>query len=438
MSLVKAKSLFRLVQNVGVTAAAIFVLAGIGQTASAQTVSLTAGIAKGGMSCAPSNNGTGHLVCLEYASSGTLIGVSWEAPPAVNGSEAPNTIDTLNPLATPAGTPTGSPGCGPSNDGSGSVVCLVIAKTSSGFTLQGIAFSPPATATATSHLQTLGTEAATATIGNPSCVSANAKITETGGTFGAVVCALVMNGALYGVGFEPHTNTTTSLVALSLGTAFTGNPSCTTTVPNTPGVCAVRQGNTLEGFTLLFNPPNGNTAASLTIGNALSLGKTTVTGDPNCATPFNGKGVDNTFTVTCAVVSGNALLGVSFDPQDKTVSAFQTLGAPPDGGTWTGAPGCAATNDGRTQFQELVSCAVASSTTNLFEVSFDPRGPVSFGINGAFGTNAESSPSCLPLAIDADELYCGATVASGASGGFMLPVGILPQHVSTAVLHALQ
>jgi hypothetical protein len=223
-----------------------------------------------------------------------------------------------------------------------------------------------------------------------------------------------------------------------LGTAFTGNPSCTTTVPNTPGVCAVRQGNTLEGFTLLFNPPNGNTAASLTVGNALSLGKTTVTGDPSCATPFNGKGVDNTFTVTCAVVSGNALLGVSFDPQDKTVSAFQTLGAPPDGGTWTGAPGCAATNDGRTQFQELVSCAVASSTTNLFEVSFDPRGPVSFGINGAFGTNAESSPSCLPLAIDADELYCGATVASGASGGFMLPVGILPQHVSTAVLHALQ
>jgi hypothetical protein len=423
-------------------AATIFIFVGLDHGASAQTVPLTTGIAKGAISCAPSNNGTGHMVCLEYAGSGSLVGVSWEAPPAINGSEAPGTIDPLNPLATPAGTPNGAPGCGSANDGSGAAVCLVVAKAGSGFTFQGIAFSPPATATATSTLQTLGTAAASATIGNPGCASANTKIAGTAGTFGAVFCALVMNGALYGVGFEPHTNTTTPLTALSLGTGFTGtftgDPSCAATAANTPGVCAVRMGNALVGFTLQFSAPNGNAGASVTAANAFSLGTTTVTSDPGCAIPANGKNADGTFTAICAAVSGNSLIGIAFDPQDKTVTAVQTLGGPPDAGTWTGSPSCASTTDGRAQFQNLVGCAIVSSTTNLFAATFDPRGPTSFGINGAFGSNAEAGLSCLPLAIDADALYCGATVASGASGGFMLPVGILPQRVSTSFLQSLQ
>jgi hypothetical protein len=451
MAVVKAKCCLRFNPIVDgkkwLAAAAILLLAGVDHPAASQSMQLTTGIATGAISCAPSNNGTGHLVCLEYGSGGNLVGVSWEAPPAVGGSEAPNAVDPLSPvLPTPAGTPQGAPGCGPANDGSGSIVCLIVAKTSSGFTFQGVAFNPFNTANVpSSALQTLGTAATSATIGNPGCAATDTKIAGAGGSFGAVFCALVMNGALFGVGFEPHTNTATPLTALSLGAGFTGTfagaPSCAPTAANTPGVCAVRMGNTLIGFTLLFNPPNGGAGASLIAANAVSLGATTVTSDPSCAVPENGKNADNTFTAICGVISGNTLLGIAFDPQDKTVTAFETLGGVPDGGTWTGSPSCAFTNDGltpRAQFENLVSCGLLSSTTNLFEVTFDPRGRQSFGINGPFGSKAEVRLNCIEIAIDADALYCGATVASGASDGFMLPVGILPLRSMPGILQSLQ
>ncbi len=427
--------------------AAIFLLAGAEHPAAAQSVPLTTGIATGAISCAPSNNGTGHLVCLEYGSGGSLVGVSWQAPPAAGGSEAPNTVDLLGPaLPAPAGAPQGAPGCGSANDGSGSIVCLIVARTSSGFTFQGVAFNPFNTANVpSSALQTLGTAAASATIGNPGCAATDTTIAGAGGSFGAVFCAFVMNGAIFGVAFEPHTNTTTPLATLSLGTGFTGpftgNPSCVATAPNSPDVCSVRMGNTLIGFTVLFNPPGGNAAASLTASNVLSLGAATVTSDPSCAVPENGKNADNTFTASCGVISGNTLLGIAFDPQDKMVTAFQTLGGVPDGGTWTGSLSCAFTNDGltpRAQFENLVSCGMLSSTTNLFEATFDPRGPQSFGINGPFGSNVVTGLSCVEIAIDGDALYCGATAASGASDGFMLPVGILPRRVMTTILQSLQ
>src|SRR5690242_18520305 len=75
------------------TGLAAVALIGFCQPAAAQTETLTnGGVVPGAMSCAPSNNGTGHMVCLEYLASGSLLGLSWQAPPGATG-EPTDTVD---------------------------------------------------------------------------------------------------------------------------------------------------------------------------------------------------------------------------------------------------------------------------------------------------------------------------------------------------------
>ena len=106
----------------------------------AQTVQFGAGqsVAPDVVSCAPSNNGTGHLVCAEmFSGSNTLQGVSWQTPPFGQGA-----VNQM-PLGAPApGLLAGRrPGCGSAADGTGTVLCALEANDNR---LYGIAFYPPA------------------------------------------------------------------------------------------------------------------------------------------------------------------------------------------------------------------------------------------------------------------------------------------------------
>ncbi len=443
-------------QWTGLAAAALI---GFSQPIAAQTVTLTnAGVVNGAISCAPSNNGTGHMVCLEYSASGSLLGVSWQAPPGATG-EITDTVDTET-LAAPAGSLVGAPGCGPENDGHGTTACLVVSKTTSGsFNIQGIAFYPPTDHTGTttpSGLVTLATEPANTVIGTPSCASA--------GSGGVVVCAISLNGQLFGVGFEPKTNvsTTTStnpaaLTPLLVGASIIGNPSCASgeNANAIPSVCAVREGNSLVGFAITFTPPP---TARIASEDAISLGSMTFASDPSCGIPANGQVATSSFVATCGIVSGTTLFGLSFDPIDaipasspsSRTTAFESLGKAPDGGNWTGNIGCSGIADFRrgppqntnafpnaSPNQNLIGCAATSSTDNVFEITFDPRLPVSRGVVGPFGGHANANLSCLSLAIDRENLYCGGTTPAGASAGYTIPVGILPPATAPVLMQFL-
>jgi hypothetical protein len=440
-------------QWVGLAAAAVI---GLYQPVVAQTTTLTTGgVATGAVSCAPSGNGTGHMVCLEYSTAGLVIGLSWQAPPGA-ATETTGTV-VGDSLAQPSGVPVGAPGCGPDLNGLGTTTCLVVSETTSGFALQGIAFYPPTdpqgTGTTTpSGFVTIATELAGTHIGNPSCASANSG--------GAVVCTININGQLYGVGLTPTINgpqapqiptranpdtitlTASPLTLLLSGASVTGNPSCAagdTGNQPVPVVCAVKEGNSLVGFALTY------TTAAVASEDAISLGSMTFAGDPSCAIPANGQVGTTSFVATCGIVSGTTLFGLSFDPIDaipasstsSRTTAFQSLGKAPDTGSWTGSIGCAAIKDLRrgvdpnlnhfpnaSPNQNLISCAAISSTDNIFEVTFDPRLPVSRGVAGPFGGNANANLSCLPLDIDLDNTYCGGTTTTGASVGYTLPVGV--------------
>jgi hypothetical protein len=437
-------------QWVGLAAAAAI---GFCQPVAAQTTTLTTGgVATGALSCAPSVNGTGHMVCLEYSTAGSVIGLSWQAPPGA-ATETTGTV-VGDSLAQPSGVPVGAPGCGPDINGLGTVTCLVVSETASGFALQGIAFYPPTDPQGTgttrpSGFVTIATEPAGTHIGNPSCASANSG--------GAVVCAIYINGQLYGVGLTPTINgptpptranpDTTTLTASPLtlllsGAGVTGNPSCTaadTGNQPVPVDCAVKEGNSLVGFALTY------TAAAVASKDAISLGSMTFDGDPSCAVPANGQVGTTSFVATCGIVSGTTLFALSFDPIDAIpasspsshTTAFQSLGKAPDTGSWTGSTSCTAIKDFRRGVNpnlklfpnaspntNLISCAAISSTDNVFKVTFDPRLPVNRGVAGPFGGNANANLSCLALDIDPDNTYCGGTTTAGASVGYTLPVGV--------------
>jgi hypothetical protein len=468
-------------QSAGFAAA---VLAGFCQPAAAQTATLTSsGVATGAISCAPSANGTGHMVCLEYSTSGSLIGLSWQAPPttgfkaapvaatqtapaiiAGEGTEIVGTIDVDNALPAPGGTPVGTPGCAPEDNDTGTTACLVVIKTTSGsFAIQGITFYPPtddAATTTPSGLVTLATEPANSVIGTPGCTETDQPVTGNGTTGRAVVCAITIDGQLFGVGFEPKTGVVSPLTSLLSGASVTGNPSCTSDGAQFPSVCAVREGNSLEGFALAFTPPpSGSTTASIAGEDAILVGSMSFAGDPSCTVPENGQVGTTSFVTTCGIVSGTTLFGVSFDPinalsssSSSQTTAFQSLGAAPDTGSWTGSIGCSTFPDFRFEQeqengtpvnvnvspnQNLVGCAAISSTHNVFEVTFDPRSPVSRSVTGPFGGNANANLSCLALAIDADRIYCGATTTAGGSGGYLFPVGVVPTGTASIFLQFL-
>jgi hypothetical protein len=88
-----------------------------------------------GISCANSNNGTGHVLCLaEQNNSPLLDGFSWQPPGTTmqgpngfNGAliEAVGKVDIMPNVSMPAGPFTGVPGCATSGDLSGTVICAI-------------------------------------------------------------------------------------------------------------------------------------------------------------------------------------------------------------------------------------------------------------------------------------------------------------------------
>jgi hypothetical protein len=399
----------------------------------------SAGIATGAISCAQSANATGHLVCAEYSTTGTISGVSWQAPGTVGGpnvlagnGDSVELLDTVDPeqiSGTAAGTLHGAPGCGPANNNTGTTVCLIVSNGGTGFIFQGAAFYP-APAVVPAVLVSLDTRPAAQTISNPSCASANSN--------GAVVCAVVVDNQLYGIGFQPLTGVNTHLIALLSGTTgFTGNPNCTSPEGTLTVTCAIRRGGGLLGFAVQFNP----TGPTLTTTGSIQVGNSSFVGDPACAIRGGGP-----TALICALVSGNSLVGIAFDPQTQgSATGLQSLGLPLDGGSWTGQVGCAQVPDFRNLQNpnvanpngNLVSCAAVSSTSNVFAATFDPVTGSFFGINGPFAANINSVPSCVAPAVDKDEIACGATRRDGSSAAWRAPVGLLPQSVSAAVTSSL-
>jgi hypothetical protein len=399
----------------------------------AQGTQLATGIVKGAISCTPSNNGTAHLVCAQYSTAGTVIGTSWQTLPGglgeTAGVEPRGQVDPPMTLIPAGMTLSGPPACTqlPVNDPKAAVPangtaagCLVISNNGVNAVLQGIAFYPPTqfisplmTLNSATVLATANISAATCFTGNFAGNTANA----------AVLCVLVINDQLNVIGFNPQANTTTALQPLSLGNGFIGAPSCAGGQGGV-GVCAVRQGAGLLGFTL-------NIGGALNSVRSMALGAGSYLGDPGCAVPGNGLNPDGTLTAICAIVSGGSLLGISFDPQQTgAVPMVQSLGAAEDGGSWTGAVACTPFSDLRAAEAgmgvSMISCGAVSSTSNLFDVTFDPRTNINRGFNGPFGSGANGKPSCINLFFDFDVIDCGSTTTAGASSGFRLPVGLLP------------
>jgi hypothetical protein len=421
---------------------AILVLSTV--SAHAQTTQLTTGTLPGAISCVPSTNGTGHMVCAEYTNTGAVVGVSWQAPGTfkfyldpknANLVEPSGTIDSLA-LGVPAGSLVGAPGCASSNNNLGSITCLVIVGTSTAYQIQGVAFNPAAKPSFSSGLVNLGSVPLPASVSNPSCTAATNNFAGATPNF-QVICAIVINSQLFGIGFNFATTgamtltLNTGLQPLPLGTGFSGNPGCTSAGGSGIGVCAVRNagGTGLLGFT--FDTSTGNTApvtaASITTVSSRQLLGSAVSGNPSCATPGGGA-----TRATCGIVDGNTLLGISFDSVAQNDTGFRSLGAASDSGVWNGQIGCGRVNDtdrvnnGRQNNVNLISCAVVSSTSNVFEITFDPQpNPTRIlGLNGPFPVEASGAPSCLELAIDKDKMYCGNTTTAGASVASVFGIGL--------------
>jgi hypothetical protein len=386
------------------------------------------------ISCAPSGNGTGHMVCLEYAG-GQLIGLSWQAPPSAIGkigSEPTGTLGqfTLQPAQPPA-TPVRAPGCAPVFDG-GTISCLVVTENSSGFSLLGVSFYPPMSTTTKmtdtqAELPLVQTPIAsgTANVGNPTCAFAGGLPPQN--VF--AICTVAVNQQLYAIAFAPRLQKTSSFTPLAGFNSVVSNPSCDSVQNNNVlAVCAVRQQGGLWGFSLQYDPNNN----VVHVVNSALLSTQSFTGDPSCAALDNGVG-------NCAILSGNTLFGAYVNPQVNP-KPLQSLGVSPDTGAWSGGLGCSQLSDFRfanRQNANLSTCAVVSSSGNVFEVTFNPQTGRTLGILGPFASGAAGSPSCFALAIDLDQLYCGALTTKGAALGVNMPVGLLSPSTASAPLSVL-
>lgn len=391
------------------------------------------------MGCAPSNNGTGHMICLDVVNNFQLQGFSWEAPPAGNrppgnGIEPPDTVDPL-PIALASGTQAlSTPACGPANDGQGTVTCLTVVRNGPNppvWTVLGISLYPP---TGFSATQQVGTIPSNVLYYNPSCASVSTQAD------GVVLCALLISGQVYSIALQPRTGVSTPLSppapvkSLPALTGLVGSPSCVSAAPPT-AICVVitdrgtKGGDTdgLVAFTLQYNRATPNSPASVTYINSIAFPPIAYLSSVNCGVVGNSANTTGV-TVTCAFYSyldGN-LRGTTFNLQAGTVTpTYQILGFPPDGGGWlTGGNGnaCTSVNNGSATPSNLVTCAFLSDTSNIFQVSFDPRIGESEGFIGPLVTNMSNHPSCLELAIDVGQMYCGEIDNNGLANGLSLPV----------------
>lgn len=417
----------------------------------ALTTQLSTGIAPGAVACIPSANGTGHMVCAEYTNTGSVVGISWQAPGTFKVFGNPDAghpfgtsgmVDPPLPLGSPAGTLVGAPSCAAAENGTGSATCLVVVKTGAAYEIQGVTFNPASNPVIDSGLLNLTSVPLTSTLSSPSCAPAT-DVSNNGTVNFQIICVIVRDSQLYGIGFNIDTTKpapltlNTGLQLLPLGSGFAGNPSCTSA--SAVGVCAVRNGNGAGLFGFAFDVSAGNTApvtvGSITTVQPLQLAGSAVSGDPSCASPAGGPAT----RATCGVVNGAALLGISFDPMTQTSTKFQSLGSAPDGGSWNGMIGCAPVDDNnrknhRKTNVNLMSCAVVSNTANLFEVTFDPQSSRALGLNGPYPVHANGAPSCLELAIDSDRLFCGYTTTTAAANASAFGTGLLQPFQMNAAL----
>lgn len=453
---------------------AFFLLqAGLVPTSFAQSILQQNVIA--GVSCSNSNNGTGHVLCLEEINNpggnGPILGrVSWQAPnspspPPGSGIESAFKVDQDPPdLTMPSGPFTGAPGCANTSDGSGTVICAIEGSNNG---LYGIAIHPQPLATGQGPQETLLVplltpgQVLTNFKGNPPCtpnpctrVGAIAGIPSCAvAEGGMVICAAIVllqntigstSNVLVGIAFDPRAPvTSTNPVTLGLvdGSNFYSDPSCASSKDpsgvlnngKTFAICAISFspgffGGTPTLFGAAFDPRSGYNAGSLNISSSTGFSL-----DPSCATPHENKG-----TVICAMGAGlgngfgtgtaSTMLGFAFDNLGRTTSTMN-LGAPPAGdGAWKGV-GCASPVDAKDN--NSVACAAVTSTNQILAINFDPRTgldpvtnaapafrPVTFNDPNGAGATFVSAPSCVPENIINNQITCVIVDSFGDSVGF--------------------
>ncbi len=449
-------------------------LPSISRQAIAQTRALESNVVTS-ISCAPSQNGTGHMICGEElrapgAGNTFFSGVSWQSLPTVTPGapvEPPFTVDSSD-ITLPAGPFTGTPGCSSTGDGSGTVICAVEGPSNG---LYGIAIHPQPTQT-TSPLVPLLLPGTAITAGvllnfspcSPTAVcnivgslASSPSCAPTSGTGTMVICAVVVNEQsvtgsaqplLVGIAFDPRAPQVTGSnpVYTTLPYTFTygSNPSCvgvtdhSTTNPQNGGnmfaACGIVVMNsapwsTATIFGIAFDPRSGYARGGLIISSSAPYAS-----DPSCAAPR-----DNSTEVICAIGTGSGsgfgtgtfttLVGFGFDPVGRTITANQTLGAAPTGtGFWTGV-GCASPNEsGPGSTQNTILCAATTSTNQTYGVLFDPRANAApiISAGNVFsppnGAAIHMAPSCVSLNIVTNQISCSVVDSTKESWAFAVPV----------------
>jgi hypothetical protein len=431
-----------------------------------------------GVSCANSNNGTAHVICLEElgnpnGNGAVLGGVSWQPPnsppPGNTGAfnapvEPVGTVDQMTDVAMSSGPFTGAPGCAATSDATGTVICAVEGSNNG---LYGIAIHPQplgnlTQAQTTSALVALLTPGQVLTnfnggvpTGTP-CTPRNPcnRVAAIGGTPSCaategnmVICGvlvLLQNAVgttindLIGIAFDPRlpaSSTNPAIQGLANGVNFANNPSCASSKdPN--GVvnngkmfatCAIvfieaNFGATATLFGASFDPRSGYNRGALTVSGSASFAQ-----DPSCAAPRDNKGA-----VICAIGVGfgngygtgtsNTMLAVAFDPIGRTTSTLN-LGAPPAGsGVWASF-GCASPVDANDT--NSVACAAVTSTNKILAINFDPR----TGLDPV----TRAAPAFAPVTF-VDPNGANATLASIPS---CVPENVIHNQISCVIIDSL-
>jgi hypothetical protein len=436
--------------------------------AGAQTKPLQTTVATS-LSCAPSMNGSGHMICGEglrpAGGAFTFGGVSWQSQPTTGTPPEPAfTVDTMNssfPVTTgPFG---GTPGCTTTSDASGSVVCAAAGPNGG---LYGISTHPQPTKAATAFMPLLlpGTVITAGSIqGQSPCtptapcnivtgLASTPSCAPAGGGGTTVICAVVVNLAnvngaaqpqLVGIAFNPNASvvagTNPAITALPYTTTYAGNPSCVTVIDhsatnpqnggNNFAACGIEVMNTAPWstatiFGVAFDPRSGYARGGLIVSSP-----TDFVGDPSCATPRDGS-----TEVICAVGTGNGrafgsgtfttLAGFGFDPVGRTTTAIENLGTAPAGAFWTGV-GCASPNVPASQ--NSILCATTTSSNQTFGVLFDPRTTAAVRTSTASvfappnGATMPAAPSCISLNVVNNSISCGIVDSTKQSWAFVVP-----------------
>ncbi len=433
----------------------VVALACSGQQAVAQAFrQLEPGIQPGALGCAASANNTGNMNCLGYGSSNNLMAIDWLA--------GQSTLNFSFSFPAPAGTLFGVPTCVSTGNNTGKATCLVMSLSGQSTVLQGAAFSfvqvppalpngPPGFVLQTGGaLQTVSVLPSSLNTSNPGCVSTWQTVVPGSPTSGnAIACVFTIVGQLYVVSFDPLTNFMTPLTLLQAGSGFSGTPSCSSAQPsvptlNIPSVCVVIQNGSLVAFPLNFSFSVGG-SATIQAGRMMPINVPGgVSGNPSCVTPWSGQIGTTSFNATCAVVGGSTLYAFTVNPVNPIgpgnpaqLSSFLPLGPPSLGGTWTGSVSCAPVPEfpPNIKFENGLAACVAVSTVgsfgNLFAFSVDPiEGkdfatlPAPIQVDSGPFTRGGSGLSCIGLAIDQNQIFCGATTDADGSDGFQVIVNV--------------